>query len=227
MTVTAPAELRDAKAGFCGRCRSGNHALCASPPGRCSCTADGHRNRPSGAPVTTAPAEPPAAGARPIDDPMADVRKRAAATVPLPAASADICGSCRRSQHTNCTRPSCSCTFARHANRRAGTGDPKPATKLREPVWQLVKADPPAPPPKAKKPTAVERARPFVEEIMAEGDRDWHRFAVFPSSMAAAQTKGRVAKAYREFEFQAVRVPEIGQSALYGRWLGKSRNGQL
>ena len=73
----------------------------------------------------------------------------------------------------------------------------------------------------------VERARPFVEQLMAEGDRDWHRFAVFPSSIAAGQTRGRVAKAYREFEFRAVRVPEISQSALYGRWVGKRAEGQL
>ena len=86
---------------------------------------------------------------------------------------------------------------------------------------------PPHPPPKPKRLTAVERARPFVEQIVAEGDRSWHRFAIFPSSMAAAQNKGRVAKAYREFEFKAVRVAEIGQSALYGRWTGKRPAGQL
>jgi hypothetical protein len=93
-------------------------------------------------------------------------------------------------------------------------------------VWELVKADPPAPPTPKKKPTAVELARPLLEEIMAEGSKDWHRIALFPSSMAAGQNRGRIAKAYREFEFRAVRVAEISQSAIYVRWLGR-KPGQL
>ena len=62
---------------------------------------------------------------------------------------------------------------------------------------------------------------------MAEGDRSWHRFAVFPTGQGAAQTRARVAKAYREFEFKSVRIKELGQSALSGRWNGTTRKGQL
>lgn len=104
--------------------------------------------------------------------------------------------------------------------RRAQNGSAPAKPRLTEPVWGLVKADPPAPPPKPKKLTAIERARPLLEQIMAEGERDWHRIAIFPSSMAAGQTRGRLTKAYREFEFQAVRVPEISQSAIYVKWTG-------
>lgn len=62
---------------------------------------------------------------------------------------------------------------------------------------------------------------------MAEENREWHRFAVFPSSYAAGQCRARIAKAYREFEFLAVRVPDISQSALYGRWTGEKPRGLL
>lgn len=111
--------------------------------------------------------------------------------------------------------------------RRAnGAASRPPKAKPTEPVWELVKADPPAPPEKPRRLTVVEKARPLLEQLMAEDLRDWHRIAVFPSSMAAGQTKGRLARRYREFDFRAVRVPEISQSAIYVRWVGK-REAQL
>ena len=223
MAATAPTATMDTT-GWCRDCQGHSHKLCEHP--ECRCTLGSHPKRRH---IT----EPP-------EDPLADVRARASrvaerAAEPAGSAAAEVCGSCRRSQHTNCTRATCTCPFERHPKRRAAASGPeeakppaKAAAKLREPVWQLVKADPPAPPPpKPKRLTVVERARPFVEQLVAEGDRDWHRFAIFPSSMAAAQTKGRVAKAYPEFVFKAVRVAEIGQSALYGRWTGKRPSGQL
>ena len=183
MAATAPAEVRrDAKAGYCSRCRNGQHSLCASPADRCGCPYREHPNRPGASPAA--------------DGPLADVERRAqASAAPAPKAS---------------------------------TPPAKAAAKLREPAWQLVKADPPAPPPpKPKRLTVVERARPFVEQLVAEGDRDWHRFAIFPGAQAASQCRARIAKAYPEMEFKAVRVAEIGQSALYGRWTGKRPAGQL
>lgn len=217
MTVTAPTATMDTT-GWCRDCRGHSHKLCEEPD--CRCALGSHPKRRH---VTEAP-----------EDPLADVRARA--TTP----AAEVCGSCRRSQHTLCTKPACGCLFERHPNRRApdtatrapatgnGTAPAKPTPpKLREPVWGLVRADPPPPRPKPKKLTAVERARPLVEQLMAEENREWHRFAVFPSSMSAGQTKGRVAKAYREFEFLAVRVPDISQSALYGRWTGEKPRGLL
>lgn len=63
MTATADARV-DQKAGWCGVCRSGNHALCASPTDRCACPGKAHPNRPSARPKE-APM-PAAAAARPI-----------------------------------------------------------------------------------------------------------------------------------------------------------------
>jgi hypothetical protein len=102
-----------------------------------------------------------------------------------------------------------------------GGGRSAPA-KLTKPVWELVRADPPAPPPKPRRLTSVERARPFLEDILAAGSRDWHRLAIFPTTMGAAQTVGRLRKHYSrvEWEWKAARNPDTGQSAVYVRWLG-------
>lgn len=167
------------------------------------------------------------------------------------------CRDCRASSHKLCQEPECGCDVGLHPKRRSaeapddpladvrvrarsnggGDGRPaavssrkpgtgKPTAKLTAPVWELVKADPPAPPPKRQK--NVELARPMLEQLMAEGDKAWHRLAVFPSSMGASQTCGRMRKAYpREWEWLAVKVPEVGQSALYVRWLGAKPGGQL
>ncbi len=172
---------------------------------------------------------------------------------PTHDAKAGFCRWCRNGQHELCASPAgrCGCPYKEHPSRPAGSPlddvrerarasapprpkradppatTPPPAAKLVEPVWALVRAEPPAPPPKPRKLTVVEHARPFVEQLMAEGDHEWHRFAIFPSSMGASQTVGRLRKAYREMEFQSVRVADIGQSAAYGRWTGKAKRGQL
>src|SRR4051812_33651949 len=62
MTATADARV-DQKAGWCGVCRSGNHALCASPADRCACPGKAHPHRPSARPKE---APVPAAAARSI-----------------------------------------------------------------------------------------------------------------------------------------------------------------
>lgn len=147
------------------------------------------------------------------------------------------CSMCRSGDHPLCASGSCRCPgFGKHPNRPSPDRIDKPATPrptpartapkaskptISAPVWELVKADPPAPPPKPKRLTVVERARPLLEQLMAEGEKSWHRIAVFPSSMGAGQTRTRLAKEYREFEFKAVRVPEISQSAIYVRWTGE------
>ena len=61
--MTAAETRTDRKAGYCGRCRAGDHALCASPAGRCACTERRHPNRPSARPQEDTV---PAAAARPI-----------------------------------------------------------------------------------------------------------------------------------------------------------------
>ena len=156
------------------------------------------------------------------------------------------CSMCRSGSHALCGSPSCRCrggthpnrpdavarrraapsngsasrVMARDASRAADGATTRQKAKVTEPVWELVKADPPAPPPKPQRLTLVERARPFLEELMAQGNHDWHRVVVFPSSMAAGQATGRLRKAYREFEWKGCRVPDIGQSAVYVKWTG-------
>jgi hypothetical protein len=161
-------------------------------------------------------------------------------------AKAGFCQWCRQGDHGVCASPTCTCTQVRHALRPKSGDDPLADVRARAQgngggsaspprvipreragkakpaaaVWELVKADPPAPAPKKQR--NVELARPLLEQIMAEGDRAWHRLAVFPSSMGASQTCGRLRKAYpREWEWRAVKVAEVGQSALYVRWLGE------
>lgn len=219
MSVTAASSRPSANGtmdttGWCRDCRAHAHKLCDQAD--CVCALGAHPKR---------------AGAEPPEDPLADVRARAR------TAEHDdgLCGYCRAHAHRRCTSATCVCEGHDHPGR--ATVDPSgqsPVTtatpakaKLTKPLWELVRADPPAPPPKPRKLTAVDHARPFVEQLMAEGDREWHRFAIFPSSMAAGQTRTRVAKAYREFEFKAVWVPEVSQSAIYGRWTGKRPPVQL
>jgi hypothetical protein len=175
MTVTAPTQPRtDAKAGYCGMCRRGSHALCASDT--CTCTTAIHNGRPKFArvaPRSATPARPPASSSA--------------------------------------------------ASRASGTPAARsPEAKLTEPVWELVRADPPSPPPKPRKLTAVERARPFLELILEAATTDWQRVAIFPTTMGAAQVRARVSKAYSkaEWEWRSAKNPDTGQSALYVRWRG-------
>lgn len=228
MTVTAPEVRRDAKAGYCSMCRAESHKLCTSD--ECICTMVIHRARPGFGRAGLSVA--------PVDDGLCGYcRARAHKRCTSPSCACDAglhpgrgtaATALAEDSRADERDDPIADVRARARASQAGAAPPKETeSKLREPVWRLVKVDPPAPPPKPKKLTAVERARPFVEDIMAAGSRDWHRFAIFPSSMGAAQVRTRVAKAFREFEFKSVRVPDIGQSALYGRWNGKRPAGQL
>jgi hypothetical protein len=172
---------------------------------------------------------------------------------PRTDAKAGYCAMCRQGTHTLCASDTCTCTTAIHIRRpkfgqahpelARGNGGgspsptrPSPAPAAKPPakpaliaaVWELVRADPPAPPPKPRKLTAAERARPLLEQLMAEGDRHWHRLALFPSTRLAGNTRGQLVKAYpREWEFKAVALREVGQSSLYVRWLGDKAKAPL
>lgn len=92
-------------------------------------------------------------------------------------------------------------------------------------VFELVEADPPVPPPKPRKLTSAERARPLLESLMADGKTTWHRLAVHPSSRGGAFLAVALRKAFprSEWEFKAVSLAEVGQSAVYVRWLGTEK----
>lgn len=158
-------------------------------------------------------------------------------------AKAGWCSNCRREEHAMCASPNCTCPDnRRHRNRPdyAGRASKPPpmgvladargkapaakAPKITAPLWELVEADPPAPPEKPRKKTSVELARPMLEEIAATANPKWHRLALFPSPRSAAYTAVQLRKHYSktEWEFRAVSVPDVGQSALYVRWLGLS-----
>jgi len=96
--------------------------------------------------------------------------------------------------------------------------EPVAADKRKGPVWGLVRANPPAPPPKKSQ---LDQVRILLEEIVAKGSGEWWRLGVFPSRTAAAHMAGRLRKRHSstEWQFEAVSVPEVGQSALYARWL--------
>lgn len=158
---------------------------------------------------------------------------------------AGFCSNCRAGSHALCASPTCSCPDARrHRGRpdyaKVPTNQRRPANhngnrseirggglasspakaKPTKPVFELVRADPPAP--RSSKTTLVERARPLLEQLMAADERDWHRLAVLPSTAGAGHARARMAKAYgaKEWEFVAARLDEVDQSALYVRWLG-------
>lgn len=205
MTLTAPATtepVRDAKAGYCVRCRNGSHQLCASPTDRCGCPYKDHPQRPGPSPVAAAP---------PVPDP------------PAPAAST-LCGYCRGRNHKACTSATCSCEGPSHPQRPGATpprvGRPAGTTTSAkvEPVWELVKAAPPAPPP--KKPTPAELAQPFLESIVEAGDRDSWRIALFGTAIAATKARKALAEAFpEEWAFTSSRDEE-GRPAVFVRWLG-------
>jgi hypothetical protein len=65
-----------------------------------------------------------------------------------------------------------------------------------EPVWELVKEEPPGPPPRPKKLTPAERVQPFLEAIVEARDPEWHRVALFGHITGA---RGARTKLAREF----------------------------
>lgn len=129
----------------------------------------------------------------------------AAAARPIAAVPdrSEVCGSCQRSEHTNCTRPSCGCPFERHPNRRSAGAS---ATAKKEPLWELVKEDPPEPLAKAKKLTPGERVEPMLATIVEAGDaHEWHRVAVFGTPHAAGRAKWVLEKECPEWEWKSTR----------------------
>lgn len=152
------------------------------------------------------------------------------------------CSPCRRESHALCAAPGCEChrMGEDHPNRPEARAQPvraaavapaqsKPApvkaTKATraprtEPVWELVKADPPAPPPKPEKPkklTPAERAQPLLEAIVEAADKDWHRIALFGSTPNAGRVKTQLAKEFPEgWEWKAARDDE-GRPAVFVR----------
>jgi hypothetical protein len=144
------------------------------------------------------------------------------------------CRPCRDGRCAACASDSCSCPDKRKHRSRpgfAGRTNGAPASpangsgdsQLAAPVFQLVKADPPEKVRKPSRTSLIEKVRPLLEQLMAAGERDWHRIALYPKARAAAPNKGRLAKAYGEFEWRAVRLPEVDQSAIYVRWTGSGR----
>jgi hypothetical protein len=150
-------------------------------------------------------------------------------------AKAGWCSTCRRGSHALCAAPRCEChrMGEDHPNRPEpgarpikAAPAPAPAAKARaprtEPVWELVKADPPAPPPKAAKPkklTPAERAQPFLEAIVEDGDLDWHRIALFGTPHAAGRIKAALATEFAEgWEWKSARDDQ-GRPAVFVRWV--------
>jgi len=170
----------------------------------------------------------------------------AAATVD---AHAGYCANCRAHNCTLCASDRCACPDRRrHRNRPSYAGRaeqvgaelsrPKApmgtSTAGRAPsrvrpvpsqaVWELHRAEPPAPPPARS--NLAEKARPLLEEIAAADSHEWYRLAIWPSTRGAGQARGRLRKAFgREWEWRAVRLVE--QSALYVRLIGTERRAPL
>lgn len=94
----------------------------------------------------------------------------------------------------------------------------KPAKVVKPaPVWELVKAAPPAPPPKPKKQTPAELAQPMLEAIVEAGDTDWWRIALFGTPHAAGRAKALLAKEFpEEWEWTSTRDEE-GRPAVFVR----------
>lgn len=88
-----------------------------------------------------------------------------------------------------------------------------------EPIFDLVKADPPAP--KPKRVPLAEQLRPLLEQLVSGGDDTmgvWYRIVLYPTARGAAISRGRAQKAYSKgWEWQSARIDEVDQSALYVR----------
>lgn len=94
--------------------------------------------------------------------------------------------------------------------------------KDRDPVIELVKANPPA---KARKGYGrkhlTEIVRPLLEELLVRQDRDWYRCCLFFKAKQASMNVWRLERRYgSEWEWTARVLEEEGQSAIYVRWVG-------
>lgn len=155
------------------------------------------------------------------------------ATVEKPARPSrmSVSSMCRDSKHRSCKelRMKCTCdchqaavAAVAHAN---GTAKKAARTPVRQPVIELVKADPPTPV-KIRKPTLSEQIRPLLEQILVDEDHDWYRVALFFKARQASMNLKRVREAHSkaEWEWRAARLDEVEQSAIYVRWIGKERS---
>ena len=107
------------------------------------------------------------------------------------------------------------------------TAEPAPiaATAGRAPVIELVKADPPPVVKKSYYRPLSEQVRPHLEQIVVAEDRDWFRVVLFFKAMSAPIAVRKLRQAYSktEWEFEARKLDEVGQSAIYVRWVGQGR----
>jgi hypothetical protein len=105
---------------------------------------------------------------------------------------------------------------------RAAEPEPEPVPRdKRLPVVRLVKADPP-PLVKPTQPKLTELVRPLLEEILVSQDRDWFRVVLFFKDRQAAMNLKRLRDAHSRtaWQWEARRLSEVGQSAIYVRWVG-------
>lgn len=102
---------------------------------------------------------------------------------------------------------------------------PVPRTADRGPVIELVKADPPPLVKKSYYRPLSEQVRPLLEQILVAGDRDWFRVVLFFKAMSAPMSVRKLRQAYTkgEWEWEARKLDEVGQSAIYVRWIGEQR----
>lgn len=211
MTITTSAPQSDVLAGYCDACQNGQHSMCSR--GRCACPAKIHAS---------------------------------------PAVDASLCGYCRARKHRACTRADCGCTQGLHPKRATPGRDASPLADVRdrarasappapapttsapaaktaaakvEPVWELVKAAPAAPPPKPRKPTPAELVKPMLDTIVEAGDRDSWRVALFGTSIAAGHARKALAKAFPEQWAWTSGRDDEGRPAVFVRWLGPATGG--
>ncbi len=153
-------------------------------------------------------------------------------------AKAGFSSMCRRGDHAQCKTAQARCICDCHAAARRMLGrtpPPKPRTRTEPtppqpprslirkagqkppPVFELVKADPPAPPEKERRKTLTELVRPLLEEILVARDRDWYRVVLFHTARQASMNVKRCRDAYSktEWEWRAVKL------ALYVRWVAE------
>ena len=141
---------------------------------------------------------------------------------------------CRDGKHRTCAelRMRCACDChsqpakqARSSTRSRATPEPAPvpAHAARAPVIELVKADPPPVVKRSYYRPLSEQVRPLLEQILVDADRDWFRVILFFKAMSAPLAVRKLRQSYSntEWEFEARKLAEVGQSAIYVRWVGR------
>jgi hypothetical protein len=152
---------------------------------------------------------------------------------------------CRDGNHKTCRELKMRCVCDCHARQAAAPAKatkararnsapppepaPLPRTAKRAPVIALVKADPPAVVKKSYYRPIAEQVRPLLEEILVAGDRDWFRVVLFFKAMSAPLAVRKLRQTYSktEWEFEGRKLEEVGQSAIYVRWVGSQERGIL